>query len=250
MVDERARFQTTGPTWAERAPLGGLRAVVSTSGGRSTDFLHGIHSYAAALALGYFPASGYIIDFGCGNGRFSHHFSAGRRRVIGTEITWEMALEAKRNSAPPDRCNFIMTDGISIPVADRAASGVWTCGVLRYSLLVDDPCYREIAAEMFRVLEPGGHVVTCEFYVDVPADRFTAPFESVGFATQRVSVLNRYGFLERCLRNRFLPRSWMTLSGTLCGALRHRFDSPARSRPGLRDYLFVWRKPEASAPGG
>ena len=151
MVDEKTRFHSVGMSWAERAALGGLEAVLSPTGfGRENLFLHGIHAFGAAQTLRCFPTNRPMIDFGCGNGRFTRYFASRRRYVLGTEITPEMALDAKRR-CPSNNCAFVVTDGVSIPVKDNSIGGIWCCGVLRYSLLGDDPSYAEIATEMFRV---------------------------------------------------------------------------------------------------
>jgi ubiquinone/menaquinone biosynthesis C-methylase UbiE len=243
MVDEKTRFHTIGPSWGERASLGGLKAVVDPAGGRNSVFLHGIHSYGAAQALRYLSTEGYIIDFGCGNGRFSSYFATRGRHVLGTEITREMIADAKLQS-PRETCQFILTDGISIPVKDESIGGIWCCAVLRYSLLVKNPCYAEIATEMFRILRPGAHVVDCEMHVDVSPEHFTDGFEQAGFHTRRVLVLTRYHrFLERCLRNRYIPGSWLQFSAAICAGLRSRFDNANRPVQGLRNYLFIWQKP-------
>ena len=247
MVDEKTRFHTMGASWAERASLGGLKAVLDPAGGRNNLFVHGIHSYGAGLAFNYLSTQGFIIDFGCGNGRFSRLFASKGCRVLGTEITWEMVADAKSRSRT-EACQFILTDGISIPVRDESIGGIWCCAVLRYSLLVEDPCYVEIATEMFRVLRPGTHIVNYEMYVDVVPDRFIDGFEQVGFRARRVLVLNRYHrTIERWLRNRYIPKNWLQLSGTVCAGLRSRFDDPYRSVEGLRDYLFIWQKPAANS---
>jgi SAM-dependent methyltransferase len=245
MVDEKTRFHSTGLTWAERAALGGLQAVLAPtgSGGGGNLFLHGIHSFGAAQALRYFPTDGPMIDFGCGNGRFARYFALRGRHVLGTEITPEMAIDAKKR-CPSGSCEFVVTDGISIPVADNSIGGIWCCGVLRYSLLVENPCYVEIATEMFRVLRPGAHVVNCEMWVDIAPTRFIEGFEQAGFRTRRVLVLNRYdGRPERYLGPRYVPERWLQMSGAVVGWIRSRFDDPNRTRGGLRDYLFIWQKP-------
>lgn len=244
MVDEKTRFHSTGLSWAESAALGGLKAVLAPTGSDHGNlFVHGIHSFGAAQSLRYFATDRPMIDFGCGNGRFAHYFASRGHYVLGTEITPEMALAAKKR-CPSNRCEFVVTDGVSIPVRDNSIGGIWCSAVLRYSLLVDNPCYAEIATEMFRVLQPGAHVVNCEMWVDVLPPRFTEGFEEAGFYTRRVLVLNRYdGKPERWLGNRHVPDTLVQFSGTVCGWLRSKFDDPNRTRGGLRDYLFIWQKP-------
>jgi ubiquinone/menaquinone biosynthesis C-methylase UbiE len=133
-----------------------------------------------------FPTDRPMIDFGAGNGRFTRYFASRGHYVLGTEITPEMAVEAKKLS-PSGQCEIVVTDGISIPVKDNSIGGVWCCAVLRYSLCVENPCYSEIATEMFRILQQGAYVVNCEMWVDVPPTHFTEGFERVVFGHYRCS---------------------------------------------------------------
>jgi SAM-dependent methyltransferase len=248
-MDEKTRFHPFGLSWTERASLGGLEAVLSPQGaGRRNAWYHGINLYGAAKALRHLPTDRYMIDFGCGNGRFTRYYASRGRRVIGTEITWDMVAAARLQCPPGESCQFVMTDGISIPVQDNSIGGIWCCGVLRLSLLVPNPCYGEIAKEMFRVLRPGRYVVNSEMYADVPAGCFITGFEEAGFRTRRVAVMHRdRKFLERCLSSRrVVPESWLRYSAALCAGLRWTLDDPNRTIQGLRDYYFAWQKPESA----
>src|SRR6267378_3284342 len=61
MPDERSLFQTTGPSWSERASLGGLQAILMQPDMRRNLFLHGLNTFGAECALRYFPRDGKII---------------------------------------------------------------------------------------------------------------------------------------------------------------------------------------------
>lgn len=107
--------------------------------------------------------------------------------------------------------------------------------------------YRDIAREMYRVLKPGGWVVNNEVYVDAPAEAFTRDFESVGFVTQDVRVLQRYYEpFAKLLQSRRTPRWCVIAAARFYAACRFRFDDPRRTLPGVRDYFFVWSKPKGS----
>jgi ubiquinone/menaquinone biosynthesis C-methylase UbiE len=244
MPDEKSVFHTTESTWSERAGHDGLRAVLSPFGSdRRNQFTHGNNSYAANYALRYFRPGALIIDFGCGTGRFTRFFASHGRRVLATEITHEMLLRAKAECQYQD-CEFVITDGVSLPVSDCSVDGIWCCGVLRYSLLVTKPQYAQIAREMFRALRPGTHVVNCEMYLDILPDVFIPDFEHAGFRTQKLSILRRWGGREeRLLSHRFVPDRWLPAAGKLCALLRSNLDDPRRKVTGLRDYLFIWQKP-------
>lgn len=237
------RFQTAGAPWSERAASGELRAVLSLDGTeRRNRFLNAVHSFGAAHAAALAPRGASVVDFGCGTGRFLRFFGERRFSVLGTEITSEMLVEARRLGLPAG-ARVELTDGIHIPAPDASVDLVWVCAVLRYSLLIPEPVYAVIAREMFRVLKPGGHVVNVEMYVDQPPGLFTRDFESAGFVTDDIRVLMCHeALLERLLQSRFMPLSGVALAGAWTA--RHRF---ARANPhavqGLRDYLFTWRKP-------
>src|SRR5579871_6995356 len=197
MPDEKSLFQTSGPSWSERATLGGLRAVLAPSApSRDNSFLHGVHSFGAMQALKYFPRDGFVIDFGCGTGRFANFFISHQRRVLATEVTPEM-LERAKHEVHKGLCQFILTDGISLPSDSASVDGIWCCAVLRYSLFVPNSAYDEIAKEMYRVLRPGAYVVNCEMYVDVSPDVFLPGFENAGFETRSISILQRYNSRDR-----------------------------------------------------
>jgi ubiquinone/menaquinone biosynthesis C-methylase UbiE len=243
MPDEKSLFHPIGLTWGERASLGGLEAVLSPQGaGRRNMFLHGANLYGARRALRYLPRGGQIIDFGCGNGRFSGFLSRRGRRVWGTEITPEMIEQAKQEEAC-NNCHFLITNGVDLPFAEDSIDGIWCCGVLRLSLFVENPAYNDIAKEMHRVLRPGAFFVNCEMYVDVAPQVFIDGYEKAGFSLEKLSVLLRdKGFLELILSNRRIPEKWLQGSAQLCALIRSKFDNPWRETTGLRDYLFVWRK--------
>lgn len=244
MPDELTTFHTKGPSWAERATTGELNAVLSPLGPERLNlFLHEAHLFAAQQAMALCPPPGTVLDFGSGNGRFLRFFGGHGYQVIGTEITAPMQEEARRLGLPPHAA-MMLTDGITIPLRDGTVDMVWCCGVLRYSLLVAQPVYHRIAAEMYRVLKAGGLVVNTEVYVDNPPATFTRDFEAAGFQTQQVNILQRYaGRLEGFIQAPWVPLSWVRAGARACTRFRFRYEEPSPQSSGLRDYFFVWRKP-------
>jgi ubiquinone/menaquinone biosynthesis C-methylase UbiE len=243
MPDELTTFQTTGPSWADRANAGELKAVLSPTGSEArVRFLNAINIFAAKTVLTLNRSKGVIVDFGCGTGRFVRFFAQHGYSVVGTEITEEMIDEATKIGIPQGT-KLLLTDGIHIPLPDQSVDMIWCCGVLRFSLFVPEPVYQDIAKEMYRVLKPGGFAINVEMYVDNPPEIFTKDFEALGFRTKDVRVVHRYnGLLERISQLRFLPIKMVEFGGSLCAAYRYRFDSANRNTSGLRDYLFVWQK--------
>jgi ubiquinone/menaquinone biosynthesis C-methylase UbiE len=246
MPGELTRFETEGPSWGERAHLGELNAVLSPGGSETRNyFLHQINMVGAKLAASMKPDAEVLIDFGCGTGRFLRYFSKKGFLVIGTEITKEMLTAAKKFGVLP-RSALVMTDGLSLPFQTACADIIWCCGVLRYSLLVPNPVYRDLAQEMYRVLKPGGLVINVEMYVDQPPATFTKDFEEVGFKTEKERILQRYGeWPEKIILRlgRHLGKRFIATGAALCARARYRLDNPNRPVSGLRDYFFVWSKP-------
>jgi ubiquinone/menaquinone biosynthesis C-methylase UbiE len=247
MPDELSTFQTKGPSWSERATAGELGAVLSPTGTEKRNrFLNGIQMTGAQKVLDLRSDRGVMVDFGCGTGRFIRFFGQQGYSVVGTEITPEMISETERFGVPSGTQLFL-TDGIHIPVPDRSVDVIWCCGVLRFSLLIPDPVYDQVAQEMYRVLKPGGLVTNIEMYVDMLPSVFTKDFENAGFVTADTRVLHRYsGFLERLSQKLPMSAQMVEAAGKFCADYRYQFDSAAKNVPGLRDYLFVWEKSKDS----
>ena len=244
MPDEISLFQTSGKSWSERAHLGELDAVLTGSGNHVRNvFLHNAHVFAANKALKFLHPNGRVVDFGCGTGRFTRFFAVRGFSVLATEVTKEM-LEHTIRSGLPGNCKVMLTNGINIPSEKDSIDLVWICSVLRYSLNVSNPVYDQIAREMSRVVKPGGRVVNVEMYVEQPASDFTRDFESAGFETEAVRVINRHnGCFERMAQWRRMPVRLVGFFAKVIAFLRYHFDTPSSLKPGLRDYVFVWRKP-------
>jgi ubiquinone/menaquinone biosynthesis C-methylase UbiE len=241
MPDELSLFQTNGLSWGERAHLGELRAVLSPTGSvRRNLFLHNIHAAVAAMMRPYWSGK-VLLDFGCGTGRFMRLFGTQPRLTIGVEITPEMLINARLLGLPANSA-VVQMDGLHLPLKTESVDMVWICGVLRYSLLVPEPLYDEIACELFRIVKPGGRVVNLEMYVDTPPDIFASGFERAGFTTAECRVVQRYqGRPERLLQS-WLPDALLPISARTCARIRWSFDSAQKSIPGLKDYCFVWEK--------
>src|SRR5262249_30190992 len=97
MPDEIGGFQTSGLSWAERAQTRQLNAVLAPRGSeRINRFLHSTNMVGARVAAALTPRRGVVVDFGCGTGRFVRYFGSKGYRLVGTEITSEMLLKARK----------------------------------------------------------------------------------------------------------------------------------------------------------
>jgi ubiquinone/menaquinone biosynthesis C-methylase UbiE len=104
----------------------------------------------------YWPELGGIaVDFGCGAGRITHAMAADFKRVVGVDVSPEMAVLAREASGQNVEVKII--DGIEIPLGDASVDGVFTSHVLQH--LEDASAVRLALAEMARVLRPGGTIM-------------------------------------------------------------------------------------------
>ena len=137
MPHEKSLFQTTGPSWSERASLGVLNAVLAPGGCRRSHlFVNGIHLFGAERALRYFPEHGKIIDFGCGTGRFTKFFALHRRQVLATEITAEMLRRAQKECGD-DPCEFC---------PDRRCRAAFSLRIRRWNLVLRGSSLQSVRA--------------------------------------------------------------------------------------------------------
>src|SRR5262249_48367562 len=154
-----------------------------------------------------------------------------------------MLSEARRLGVPSQSL-LLVTNGVSLHVADQSIDAIWCSGVLRYSRVESQEVYEQIAHEMYRVLKPGGGRLHLVMQAGSSRDAISFGFEKAGFVTSDLRVLKRYGgFIEDCLKSSLWPRKFVIAAGKVWGALHYWFDNPYRTTRGLRDYLFFWTKP-------
>ena len=112
----------------------------------------------ARLVRPLFPSGcGHLVDFGCGNGAQTLHFTGDCHRLTGVDIS-ELFLEDFRREIVDrgleDRVEAVATLGGDIPLPDGTADIVTSFTVLEHV-----PDERAALAEMRRVLRPGGKLI-------------------------------------------------------------------------------------------
>ncbi len=243
MPDELGNFQTTGPSWQERAEKSeGVAAVYSPNNLVHSKWLAFVHDVCLEFAIKFLSRSQTALDFGCGIGRCTPKLSESAGTTIGVEITPGMLLRA-HSICNGRRIVLAQIDGVHLPLEDQLVDLIWVSGVLRYSLLVPNPTHAQIVREFYRVLKPRGIVCNVEMYVDQPSQVFVKDFLQIGFLLRQQSIVHVYNstFDRIALgkyRRIFLKRWWARLSVRLTElTVREKYLDNI-----LRDYFFVYQK--------
>jgi SAM-dependent methyltransferase len=177
----RTQAPEAGPTWAERAELDALGAVLDPGdirGGKNRA-IDRVQRRALAGAAG--DLSNFrVLDFGCGTGRLSRWLVERGARVEGVDVTSGMIAVA-RNLVP--QAKFHVTDGSALPL------GVW------------------------RVLAPKGRLLAIEQVTESAIGRSAASaayeqvFIDAGFSRAAVSLIRSSDSRVLALAQRFPPLS-------------------------------------------
>ncbi len=140
----------------------------------------------------YVPLEGRrILDVGCGVGMYTHAFRRYTPHVFGIEVEFDRAQEARERAA-----GVVQAVGEALPFASASFDIVFSHEVLEH--VADD---RRTAAEMVRVVRPGGWIA------------IFVPNRLYAFETHGIYWRGRYHFgnkpfvnwLPTPLRNRLAP---------------------------------------------
>jgi SAM-dependent methyltransferase len=98
-----------------------------------------------------------VLDYGCGHGMAAVVLARAGAHVTAFDLSGGYVEEARaRARANGVQAEFVQANGEYLPFADAAFDRVWGCAILHH---LDLP---RAAAELRRVLRPGGRAVFCE----------------------------------------------------------------------------------------
>lgn len=107
----------------------------------------------AALDEGWLPASGRVVDVGCGLGIEAGHLAAAGWQVAGLDLSQTALAKA---AAVHGQVGFVRADLRRLPFADRCFDAAVDRGCFQYLAADDRPRY---SSELRRVLRPGGRLL-------------------------------------------------------------------------------------------
>jgi len=172
------------------------------------------------VRLAGLPRGARVADLGCGSGAFTALLRRAGYDSVGLDISGKLVDVGRRKH--PDLA-FLQGDIERLPFADESLDGVLLSGVVHH---FPDPS--RCAAEVFRVLRPGGRFVAFDpnrmnpfmwLYRD-PASPF---YSSVGVTSNERPVL------ARAVAAVF-ERAGFDVSSHYLGALAYRYVASARMR--------------------
>ena len=157
---ELKHFQTDGETWEKRAEKGKLPAVIDPGDlkGRKNLYIDTLQKFAIQKVLGSEEAE-FIVDFGCGSGRFSDLIARRCKLLIGVEITQQMLLLAK-DECDCSNIGFVLFDGLNLPIKEGQADVMISINVLQY--ITDDSELIRVLSEIEKSLKLGGKFICME----------------------------------------------------------------------------------------
>jgi SAM-dependent methyltransferase len=98
-----------------------------------------------------------VLDLGCGHGMAGVVLAQRGAAVTALDLSLGYVREAHERAQANDvRVHFVQAAGERLPFADESFNGVWGNAILHHL----EP--RRAAAELYRVLRPGGVAVFCE----------------------------------------------------------------------------------------
>jgi SAM-dependent methyltransferase len=153
-------LQTDRETWRRLAEKGKLPAVIDPGDlrGRKNLYIDILQKMVIKKALRP-EKRGFIIDFGCGSGRFSEMLADSCEFLIGLEITEEMLHLAKEENQRSN-IEFVLFDGLRSPTKDCMTDAIISVNVLQY--ITDDSELDRVISELYRNLKVGGRLICIE----------------------------------------------------------------------------------------
>jgi SAM-dependent methyltransferase len=163
-----------------------------------------------------------VLDLGCGHGMAAVVLARRGARVTAVDLSRGYLQEARRRAAANGvRISFAQADAQRLPFADASFDRIWGHAVLHHLEVAT------AAAELVRVLRPGGVAVFCEPWGENPlltCARHSLSYPGKGRTPDEQPLTQRHvrllkdlfpavqqrGFQLLGMLRRVLPRGWLT----------------------------------------
>ena len=183
----------------------------------------------AFVALSGLAPGARVADLGCGSGAFTHLLARRGYACVGLDISPKLVELGRRKY--PD-VEFIEGDVEHLPFPDASLDGVLLSGIVHH---LPDPS--SCAAEVFRVLRPGGRFVAFDPnrmnpFMWLYRDRASPFYSSVGVTENERPVLA--GAVAAVFQ-----RAGFTVSSHYLSGLAYRYVASSRARLVLPIYNWI-----------
>ncbi len=106
----------------------------------------------------YAKAGDKVLDFGCGNGRLLQLFENKNIEYFGVDVSQKLIdLAGKKHVGPKIHFQKLDSDRFSLPFADNFFNTAYAIAVFHH--IPGAKARKELARELWRVIQPGGYVV-------------------------------------------------------------------------------------------
>ncbi|MBJ6980220.1 class I SAM-dependent methyltransferase [Luteimonas sp. MC1895] len=185
-------------------------------GGRKSRYISAVFDEALLPILqDRAGADEVLLDYGCGTGIFSIKAAKYVGKVLGVDVSPSMLEWGRRLDSMNQSIDWILADGVTIPLPDASCNWV----VARESLCyVPAPALPDVLTEIHRVLKPGGCFLWLEQVSDNPAFRVhpDAPLLEKRSAKQLIEAAERSGLIlesSTCVREPRFPWIYLIWAG-------------------------------------
>jgi ubiquinone/menaquinone biosynthesis C-methylase UbiE len=181
------------------------------------------------VRLSGLPRGARVIDLGCGSGVFTHLLARAGYHCVGLDISGKL-LEVGRSKHPG--LAFVQGDIEKLPLMRESFDGALLSGVVHH---LPDPS--RCAAEVFRILRPGGRFVAFDPnrmnpFMWLYRDRSSPFYSSVGVTANERPVLAREVA-------RIFEHAGFAVTSHYLAGLAYRYVASARARLLLPIYNFL-----------
>lgn len=124
----------------------------------------------------YGQPTGHVLEIGCGAGRMTNQLAEQFRQVTAVDVSPDQIAYARDKVRKPN-IEFVVTDGIALPLKEGSVDGVFSCHVFQHFDSLNDA--EQVFRELQRVLAPGGSLCIHLPLFHLPNHPLSVPFRRI-----------------------------------------------------------------------
>jgi len=167
MKASQDKFKDFWEATAKRFATSGFKAVCTPTSIGLVNWYSDILQKTALKPILDAAKGAWVLDIGCGVGRWSSRLLKANANVIGIDFAENMVREAERRQQASNneaRAQFAIATAQDLPFKDSMFDCALSVTVLQH--VVDDGEAKKSALELIRVVKPGGKIIVLEISLD------------------------------------------------------------------------------------